>query len=72
MGRAIANNRLRIESGRHEQSHPLIADASLSPAFRGFIEIWARKIESVEQRANTPALPGTIEEFNSSLHQDLV
>ena len=58
----MENNRLVVESGRREQKQALIADESLSPAFRGFIEIWARKIESVEQRAMSR---GALEESNA-------
>jgi hypothetical protein len=59
----MANNRLGIESVRREQSHTLTADESMSPVFRGFIEIWARKIENVEQRAIRSR--GALEESNA-------
>jgi hypothetical protein len=74
MGRAMANNGLVVESGRRERKQALVADESLSPAFRGFIEIWARKIENVGQRAIGPrsAGMGAMEEFNSPPQQDLV
>jgi hypothetical protein len=47
----MANIQLVAESGRCEQTHTLLADESLSPAFRGFIEMWARKIQGAEQRS---------------------
>jgi len=70
----MANNRLTVELGRREQRHALVADESLSPAFRGFIEIWARKIESGQQRATWSRSSdiGTMEEFNARPQQDLV
>jgi hypothetical protein len=70
----MANNRLMVESGRREQRHALVADESLSPAFRGFIEIWARKIESVQQQATRSRCSGigTMEESNACPQQDLV
>jgi hypothetical protein len=61
-GNGMANNRLVVESGRREPRQALVAEESLSPAFRGFIEIWARKIESVEQRATKSRSP--VGEFN--------
>jgi hypothetical protein len=73
VGNALQNNRPVVESGRREQKHTLLADESLSPAFRGFIEIWARKLQSVEQHADRPRplSIGTLEEFNAPSLQDL-
>ena len=70
----MANNRLVVQSGRREQRHTLVADEFLSPAFRGFIEIWARKIESVEQPPNRllSADMATMKEFNAPPQRDLV
>jgi len=41
-----------VESGGGEERRALLTDESFSPTFSGFIEVWARKIASVEPPAN--------------------
>jgi hypothetical protein len=67
----VLNNWL-VERGGGEERGALLTDESLSLVFRGFIEVWARKIASVEQRENRPSSPdcGRLEGTRGS-RQDL-
>ena len=47
----MSNERRVLNESGYEQSDALLADESLSPTFRAFIEIWARKIESLTSLA---------------------
>ena len=49
----MANDGRAKEAGLSDEQGALMADESLTPVFRGFIQSWARKIESLERGAES-------------------